>query len=497
MTADGYLRFGSRNRFAIEVRLLDDPDPIEQAPLASVGSWGQWRMFVAGLDLTEHRWVDDDGESVRADAVTWYLAPLLCWIAVAWEPLLHEERLPGAADRPNARSAYLRSISSALLDPGVAEGWQAWAARHSLRFAAEGGMFPDLFLRRLRDDIEFSWGDRAQPGVTDIAYAIGPGSAICPVAHVAPVLDKLLAWAVEKSEWMSHRWHLDFRAAVANRASTETRLVSWFLDRSPEPGPLALTYSKVRNETTSLAVQARSWVERWSPEVAMFGSLSPRISQAAAAKLMAHVANAGDRAGTRRAIEEFVESVGPLGGIPAWRDGHERALELLDRLGLASIDDRVDVEGLCRRLGIEIFVDELSVDGPRGVALAGEGVDPTIVVNSENAFNRGDGGRRFTIAHELCHILHDRDDAKRVVHGSGDWAPAVVEQRANAFAAMFLMPPVALRDRIRTDPATSLDDIVRWSEDLGVGRLALIRHLRNLDLISREMRDRLEEELER
>jgi Zn-dependent peptidase ImmA (M78 family) len=93
--------------------------------------------------------------------------------------------------------------------------------------------------------------------------------------------------------------------------------------------------------------------------------------------------------------------------------------------------------------------------------------------------------------------LHDRDDAKRVVHGSGDWAPAVVEQRANAFAAMFLMPPVALRDRIRTDPATSLDDIVRWSEDLGVGRLALIRHLRNLDLISREMRDRLEEELER
>ena len=46
--------------------------------------------------------------------------------------------------------------------------------------------------------------------------------------------------------------------------------------------------------------------------------------------------------------------------------------------------------------------------------------------------------RRFTLAHELCHLIHDRGYGARLAIASGPWAPADVEQRANAFAAMLL-----------------------------------------------------------
>ena len=33
-------------------------------------------------------------------------------------------------------------------------------------------------------------------------------------------------------------------------------------------------------------------------------------------------------------------------------------------------------------------------------------------------FNSNDSGKRFTIAHELCHVLFDRTRARRVAHAS-------------------------------------------------------------------------------
>jgi len=61
--------------------------------------------------------------------------------------------------------------------------------------------------------------------------------------------------------------------------------------------------------------------------------------------------------------------------------------------------------------GAEVAVSLVEMeDGElRGVALAGPDLRPIILVNTRHPKNQHESGRRFTIAHELCHVLHDRD----------------------------------------------------------------------------------------
>lgn len=49
-------------------------------------------------------------------------------------------------------------------------------------------------------------------------------------------------------------------------------------------------------------------------------------------------------------------------------------------------------------------------------------------------------GRRFTLGHELCHLLVDRGHALGLVEILGGGMPSFVERRANAFAAELLLP---------------------------------------------------------
>lgn len=164
---------------------------------------------------------------------------------------------------------------------------------------------------------------------------------------------------------------------------------------------------------------------------------------------------------------------------------------------MADGDDQVDLDALLHRLNITVRNENLGVDGPRGVALAGTDLAPTVIVNPDHPMNAKEGGRRFTLAHELCHILFDRDRARRVTHVSTPWASASVEQRANAFAAMLLMPPELIK-RLTPDLTDDigLDAIAQTAEKLNVGLRALIQHLKNMGEISDDCRDRLLSDIE-
>ena len=135
--------------------------------------------------------------------------------------------------------------------------------------------------------------------------------------------------------------------------------------------------------------------------------------------------------------------------------------------------------------------------GPRGAAIAGDDLAPIIVINTDHPMNRAESGRRFTMAHELCHLLHDRDRARRVTHSSTPWAPASVEQRANAFAAMLLMPPALVRRALAgAVRPISLNHAVTAARFMNVGIHAAIRHFANVGEITNEDRDWLLLELE-
>jgi len=117
------------------------------------------------------------------------------------------------------------------------------------------------------------------------------------------------------------------------------------------------------------------------------------------------------------------------------------------------------------------------------------------VINRDHAMNQHDYGRRFTMAHELCHLLHDRDRTQRVAHSSTQWAPLAVEQRANAFAAMLLMPPGAVRNAFHPrHRLPSRADVSAMARERQVGLRAAIQHLANLGQITDDDRIRLVDE---
>jgi Zn-dependent peptidase ImmA (M78 family) len=141
-------------------------------------------------------------------------------------------------------------------------------------------------------------------------------------------------------------------------------------------------------------------------------------------------------------------------------------------------------------LGIRILDERLQTSTIRGVAVAGSRYHPAILVNWSSPYNAEEPGRRFTLAHEFFHVLYDRERAKRISHTSGPWAPPGIEKRANAFAAMLLMP----RDLVRRSlPEDALDSegLRQAAQTMQVGATALIEHLYNISMIEEIERDEL------
>ncbi len=82
-------------------------------------------------------------------------------------------------------------------------------------------------------------------------------------------------------------------------------------------------------------------------------------------------------------------------------------------------------------------VGSIALDDPelRAVSFASAHHAPRIVLNQYHWSAHRPQTRRFTLAHELCHLLHDRSVGASLAVASGPWAPLAIEQRANAVAA--------------------------------------------------------------
>ena len=155
------------------------------------------------------------------------------------------------------------------------------------------------------------------------------------------------------------------------------------------------------------------------------------------------------------------------------------------------------MRAICTRLGITIEEIALETGSIRGVALAGEEFSPKIVINLAHAYNSNEDGKRFTIGHELCHILFDRTRARRIAHVSGFWAAPGIEKRANAFAAYLLMPRDLITRNLGYDNRLDSEEIWRLADLLHVNESPLVEHLYNIDLIDGFERDRLRRSIRR
>jgi hypothetical protein len=141
--------FGSPDRFEIAVRWRTDAEPRARRPRRHGWSIGDLRISVCGRVLTQN-----SRGAAKQTYVSWYLAPMFQWLADNWGALLHESDF---AWTEKAAAPAAMACGRALLSWIVAEDArgqetyrdvQAWWTRHALRSCAEGGLFPDLFIRR-------------------------------------------------------------------------------------------------------------------------------------------------------------------------------------------------------------------------------------------------------------------------------------------------------------------------------------------------------------
>ncbi len=489
--------FGNPERFEIAVRWTSDAELRTRRPAGYGWSMGDLRITVANHVLTSSR-----REASNQEYVGWYLAPLLDWIASNWAALLHEEDFawPERSGAPAVMACH-RALDQTI---GVkdAEGrarykaTQAWYYRHALRSAAEGGLFPDLFIRRMTDDIELSWSAEPPLFAPDgFIFSTEPGVALLPVEDVAGPLWEVLTWAVsqppvlddnDRASWQTLADKIDgipsMSAAVLDRAYVDVRILELVRTSLERIGILEL----VDEDVTA----ARPYVRAFSPAVAMFGGVSPSLGEVDVdylCGLLAASARGGDGAALRDLVA--VSQNVPL-GIPH-EDGYSFAEDFLEKLELPGEQEWVDVRKIASDLGIDVLEKALETESIRGVALAGHDFTPAVLLNVTSPFNLNEYGKRYTLAHELCHVLHDRSRARRVTHVSGPWVAPGIERRANAFAAYLLMPRALLVKGWRVHFETSRGEFETFANRLQVNETALIEHLYNLGLIDDLARERL------
>ena len=482
--------FGDPRVFSVEARLIEDPDAAS-GPEAYRWSYGEFRMSVRGRSLTRHS--RPNGE--MREEVRWYLGPLLKWLVEAWSPLFHEQMpAPSVGDHENLIVAFEQGERMLLDDEGppaspLRKEMQAWRGRHAIWSGAAGGVFPNVWFRRQSDLMELSYDPGPTVGApSGLEFQFNRGAVLVDVEVVAEALLGLLDWGKVRAAERGREGYFPARTDAPEAASREAE--QWFMGTQLE----ALLRRKRPHRRPGVMVHGV--LHPLAPEVAMFGTLTPNLSEADAVTLLAALDEARDERPESRLLQLLTADRPPPTRDLAWEEGYELALQTLDGLKAEALGRVTDVDAILAQLEIrtrDVHVEDKSL---RGVAIAGPGLAATIVVNTAAKWNRGEPGRRFTLAHELAHILADRSSARTITHSSTPWAPETVEKRANAFAAMFLMPYRLVDETLGiVGRVTDKASLAKVARRLKCGKVAVLEHLRNIDRIDASAFFRIKAEL--
>ena len=258
--------------------------------------------------------------------------------------------------------------------------------------------------------------------------------------------------------------------------------------------------------------------EEISPVTAMFRA-HPELRKSPAAvqslrlcgELHREVANLHDLLELDRGISTIPEyslraSRSKWDAVQQGRAAAEKERRRLD-LGIAPLPD---VANLLGAQGISTVLVRMD-DGISGLTLISADGDVLVAANRTHPIMR----RRFSFAHEYAHVLLDRE-LKAILSHARDRS-SLMEVRANAFAASFLMPAEGVRSyvnalskglgsRTRADTfdeeaATrvegrkaadtqniELHDVVRMAHHFGVSCTAMLYRLKGLDFVTEEER---------
>lgn len=213
-------------------------------------------------------------------------------------------------------------------------------------------------------------------------------------------------------------------------------------------------------------------------------------------RILAHV---GALLGRRSTLAVHRSIRPPLGVRDTWREGYDlgEAARAMLWPGSGPI---YDLGGLLRTLGVHVAEVRLSTRDIDAASVWEPNAMPVIVLNKASRRHGHPGALRATLAHELCHLLHDAGERELTTQvswgskGSGNYAE-LVEVRARAFAPAFLAPREQVRSWYGSQPETSRQDprlVVRaLAEHWGLSFEGAAWHAKNCSLLAPELADKL------
>jgi Zn-dependent peptidase ImmA (M78 family) len=167
-----------------------------------------------------------------------------------------------------------------------------------------------------------------------------------------------------------------------------------------------------------------------------------------------------------------------VGSMRDYDQGYELATHV--RRLLENELQYMDIEALLGELLIPVQEIDLGDSELDGGSICDAQHGPLIFVNRRSRKASAPWGRRMVLAHELCHLLFDREHAISLAIVSGPWAPPTVERRANAFAAELLLPRAAMERRLGSPPLEGQEaQIQQLMDDYEVGITTCTWHMHN------------------
>lgn len=197
-------------------------------------------------------------------------------------------------------------------------------------------------------------------------------------------------------------------------------------------------------------------------------------------------------------LQQHKRTVGIQGG-ELWREGYE--------LGEAAREELIPDNGplhdfprLLNDAGVHVARVTFSSENIDAASVWEPAAVPIVLVNSNTRAIQHPGAFRASLAHEVCHLLHDageRDLATNVswgVEGTGNYH-AALEMRARAFAPAFLAPRNSVLEwhrnltaRFKKKPTTMVNAL---AETWGLSFEGAAWHAKNCGLIEPAEADRL------
>lgn len=414
-------------------------------------TWGHLRVLLGSKQL----W--GATEKSAALGVYWTWIEMLEHLAGSWPWLIGEQGWPPnilPADMPPAEFAAERR--SALERAGahrsrIEQTLFDFRERHDLSFALKGKLLPSLWIVRQGND---AWvGDAYEvlswPEVMD--FLVGLGNAI---------VERLKVHQDERAIHAITQWEDRENADAELRAEAITGLDSARLRAliGSEETAVALEIIDSGFESSELAFAAR--LAGPSLKVETVKKLLGCIRKTALG-VTSPVLHAMSQAASRQKFQsEF-----------AYEEGWHLARWLRHELQIDT-ESRIDPDELFAHWGVVLSSIDLDDPGVDAVACWGPRHGPAVYVNTSGRRAQDVAGRRATEAHEIAHLLVDRDRALPLSEIQGWIHRGRVEKRANAFAAELLMPRSVAGERLASCDSrdSTRNTVIGLSKDFGVSR---------------------------